>query len=462
MSENAVKHREPARSEISPEGKWPTDIIVLAVMTGGLWLITLAWHIFDLNHLTDPPIHSETDAWLLALSGIIIIFLIFASIISWWGVILAIPTCLLLINFSLRRLRAKTRWIIAAIVTFITISLFANLLSPRGGNISPPRQTASFISTAIFDYNGKKIIQANTFQCEVVDINDGIVHIGSDPRIEGDRHWLKRSDGSIVVFPEFQTCMNDAKPGDQQEVMTREGRFTSLSDATYVFDNADNPTKVDILTADAFAGSESNSLLRSVTLARADSTLTHGLAKAFPGLDKIVPDQKRMATNGPGSDIFGGIFIGVMAQATVLAPNTKCGTDATTGVVILPEGDGCSFINECDKSAPKLVCGRRAGGLHVEYDASFSTADVRIGVPEAKYRMTLYNSAIPAFQKAPSIAWNDYRKWTPQVCIEKLCARPSEPFLPILFFYPAKHLLIEVGPVQQAFSRDMFSARGTL
>jgi hypothetical protein len=99
--------------------KWPVDILTLALATGGLWLLTLAWHVFGLARFLEPPIHSETDAWLLALSGIIFIFLFFGWVVSWWSVILGIPTCLLLINLGLRRRPTKFRWFCASGATLI-------------------------------------------------------------------------------------------------------------------------------------------------------------------------------------------------------------------------------------------------------------------------------------------------------------------------------------------------------
>jgi hypothetical protein len=103
------------------------DILTLALATGGLWLLTLAWHVFGLARFLEPPIHSETDAWLLALSGLIFIFLFFAWVVSWWSVILGIPTCLLLINVGLRQRPANFRWLCASGVTLL---IFASVGTP--------------------------------------------------------------------------------------------------------------------------------------------------------------------------------------------------------------------------------------------------------------------------------------------------------------------------------------------
>ncbi len=342
----------------------------------------------------------------------------------------------------------------------LSAALLVGCNSSEGSSESP--KTAQFMSTAKFSYEGREITQENPVHCEFVGLNDGIVHIGRAPWIEGDRHWLKRSDGSIIIFPEFQSCMEGAELGERREVMAREEHLAPLSHETYVFDSSDKPTKVDILTADAFASAVGDSVLRSVSLTRADNPLTHRLATAFPGLGKIVPEPDPILTEGLGADMYPGMFVGVQAKASILAPNTKCGTSATTGVVILPERDGCQFVNDCKKSGPKIVCGKDAGGLRVSYDKSFSTATVAMGEPDAKYQMTLYDSRLPAFGNAPSIPWNNHRKWTPRLCVVELCATPTEPFLPVLFYFPAKRLLIEVGPVHRPFGKGMFSARRIL
>ena len=56
--------------------KLPIDIAVLAIMTLHVWAITIAWQVFDLNHALSLPLQTETDAWLLTLSGLI--FALFA------------------------------------------------------------------------------------------------------------------------------------------------------------------------------------------------------------------------------------------------------------------------------------------------------------------------------------------------------------------------------------------------
>jgi len=344
-------------------------------------------------------------------------------------------------------------------VISIALSLISACLLVSCGKLpgSPPMIEAT--STAIFKYNGQRLTQANAVRCEMVGMNDGVVHIGSAPRIEGDRHWFKRADGSIIIFPEFDSCIDTAAiPGESREVMHPNGVFEPQSHETFVFNSSESPTLVDILAANTFTSPTDQSILQSVILTRADVPLTHNLAIAFPGLAKMAPDPDQPATGVPGGDVFAGNFLGVQARATILASNTKCGTNAVTGVVILSERDACRFVNECNKSARKLVCGKEAGGLHVSYDPSFSTANVVMGKPDLRYRATLYDSRLPVFAKARSSS----RKWRPVICVEATCAAPRDADLPTLFYYPARHLLIEVGPTNKIFGAHMFSGRRML
>lgn len=332
----------------------------------------------------------------------------------------------------------------------------------RGGEPSNSSGKIQIISTAVFDYHGERLTQASSVRCEYVNVSDGVVHIGRAPWVEGDRHWLKRTDGTIIILPEFESCVEHAQPGEQLDAMTMNGHFAARSEETYVFNNVRAPTQVDVLTPDAFASAGSEPILRSVTLTRADSPPTNNLAKAFPGLEKIASLPDGMRAGEIRGAIFPGMFLGVQAEATILAPNTKCGTDAAGGVVILPEADACRFVNDCNRSGPKTVCGKRAGGLRVNYDASFSTAHVAIGTPDIKYHATLYDSRLPVFATAPSVPWNGHGRWTPTFCVEQLCTTPKNPFLPVLFYFPAKHLLIEVSETGKSFSKDVFSGRRLL
>lgn len=127
MSESpAVCDQNSLRGEIQSKRKWPIDIVALAIVAGHFWAITLAWNLFDLDHLLDPPIHSESDAWLLALSGIILLYFMLVAIVSAWGFVLGISTCLLVVNLLLRHYRALHRWLIACAVTAVLFTALSH------------------------------------------------------------------------------------------------------------------------------------------------------------------------------------------------------------------------------------------------------------------------------------------------------------------------------------------------
>jgi hypothetical protein len=351
-------------------------------------------------------------------------------------------------------------------VLFFSAAVLAGCDSSEGLLGSP--KTAQFVSTAKFFYEGSEVTQENPVHCkfvnlkQLVSLKGDLAHRRAVLWVDGDRHWLKRRDGSIIIFPQFQSCIDGAEPGERREVMTREEHLAPLSDETFVFDRSYKPTKVDILTADAFASAAEDSVLRSVTLTRADNPLTKRLAKEFPSFEQTAPESDPLRTQGLGADMNPGMFVGVQAKAFILASNTKCGTSATVGVVILPEQDRCRFVNDCKRSDQKTVCGKDAGGLRVSYDASFSIATIALSEPDPKYQMTLYDSRLTVFGHASGTSWNNRRKWAPRLCVDRVCTTPIRPFLPILFYVPAKHLVIEARLVRRKFDEGMFSARRML
>ena len=93
------------------------DIKILAWITATLWLMTVIWFAFGLAHAFDNTNVSESGVWMLALSGLIFIPLIIAGIVSVWGVILGIPSCLLVINLALRKFSSLHRWSVAGFAT---------------------------------------------------------------------------------------------------------------------------------------------------------------------------------------------------------------------------------------------------------------------------------------------------------------------------------------------------------
>lgn len=97
--------------------KLPIDILVLAVVTLLVWAITIAWQIFDLNHRLSLPLRSESDAWLMTLTGLIFAFLFFAVILSAWSFILSVPTVLLAAHLVLHRHGVVNRWLVACATT---------------------------------------------------------------------------------------------------------------------------------------------------------------------------------------------------------------------------------------------------------------------------------------------------------------------------------------------------------
>lgn len=129
--------------------KYPIDITALALVTGHLWAITLAWYIFDLNRFLAPPIHSESDAWLLALSGIIFLYFMLVAVVSAWGFILGIPTCLLIMNLLLRNHQPLHRWLMSCAVTAALFAALSHYGVMRYGIQTDETETQAAAPTAV-------------------------------------------------------------------------------------------------------------------------------------------------------------------------------------------------------------------------------------------------------------------------------------------------------------------------
>lgn len=123
----------PPETRLLPKG-WPKDLLILALIAGSLWAITIVWIASGSGQSLEPPIRSETDAWLFALSGAFLIYFLVAGVIASWGVILGIPTCLLVVGLCLRRARTRVRMLSAGLVTaaiFVGIPMILNNLEER-------------------------------------------------------------------------------------------------------------------------------------------------------------------------------------------------------------------------------------------------------------------------------------------------------------------------------------------
>lgn len=107
--------------------RWRIDIKALAAFVALLWAVTAACYLFDLSPLLAPPMHSEADAWLLGLSGILLLYLSFSSIVATWGFIVSIPSCLLAANICFVRFRPRYRWPFATAISGVLMLTLGRL-----------------------------------------------------------------------------------------------------------------------------------------------------------------------------------------------------------------------------------------------------------------------------------------------------------------------------------------------
>lgn len=326
---------------------------------------------------------------------------------------------------------------------------------------------ADGVSVATIRYNGRRIVQTNPVSCRVKGLTDGVAPIGDISMIEGDRHWLRRDDGSIIIFPAFPACLKKGgDPGRSADVTAAASRRYPYDDTTYVFDSATTPSSVDLYDGRAFMSAGAAGELVSVELKGGAQPMRHDLPSAFPGLTRIVPSGP-LGTEGLGADLKSDRYVGVRATAIQLAPGTRCGTTARRGVVILAKDDECQFVNHCPRSVGNVVCGHELGGLRVRYDTRFAKAEIVPTERDPHFRATFFPATNPAFERAPVVELGSptskyhLRSWAPAICLEDKCAtpEPGDSFVPVLFYYPAQRLLITAGPEHRTFSPTMFGGQ---
>ena len=112
-----------------PYRNWPRDIVILSFLTVSLWVITIIWMVSGGDQWIENPIHSESEAWLFALSGAALVYFFVAGVVMSWGAILGLPTCLLVVCLCLYRFGAKRRMTLASLITaaiFIGIPMILN------------------------------------------------------------------------------------------------------------------------------------------------------------------------------------------------------------------------------------------------------------------------------------------------------------------------------------------------
>jgi hypothetical protein len=107
----------PTNAALPTKRSLPLDFLILLGVTVALWVVTFLWLYSGVGQAPTNVTVTETDAWLLAISGLMAVPLIVQGIVSVWGVILGIPTALSVVHIVLRRHPRSLRWGVAGTLT---------------------------------------------------------------------------------------------------------------------------------------------------------------------------------------------------------------------------------------------------------------------------------------------------------------------------------------------------------
>jgi hypothetical protein len=208
----------------------------------------------------------------------------------------------------------------------------------------------STTTTVEFHDGGRSMTQTLRYQCKIIDETDSLA-ANTLVDVQGERHWLKRTDGSILVLGHLNPCPWTTAPAGNahEDLFPQQQRF---DDDSYLFDSADKPSRVDVLSTQALFATErapwASGARVDAAKGAADATLHH----AFPGLAALDPHSLT------------GRYVGGSAKVFRLTHGTHC--DPTpSGVVVLSSNNRCNFVMPCrgrrERTSRSRAERRRAG-----------------------------------------------------------------------------------------------------
>jgi len=336
----------------------------------------------------------------------------------------------------------------------ISASLLLAGCGPKSivSTLFPEKHTVS--STVTFDDAGRRTTQTIRYHCKIIDQTDSIAaNIARES--EGEAHWLKRSDGRVLVLSPLESCdVGRRKVGDTRAI---DPEGIARDAESFVFDDAVRPVEIRVLSTRAlFEGPEPRIASARIKLVKT-APATYTLAAAFPGLatltEPLPPDADKRATPG-------ATFAGVLARVYELTPNSTCETDAKgPGPIQLPVGHACQFLNPCKGAGGRTSrCGREVGYLPVRFDRKWSRAEITLGEADEREIAVLHRKTTMLADGAPSTPGYQTTFWTPEACLDGLCIPiGGHNAVPIRVYYPERGILVDVSITQRAFWPTVFN-----
>lgn len=307
------------------------------------------------------------------------------------------------------------------------------------------------ISTVTFEDGGNRSIQTVIHRCKIVD-QTGSISMGSGKTVSGDRHWLRRADGSLLILGRLAPCPVDGP--DPGFTSTYDPERWRVEEDSYLFDNAERPRSVQVFDTHALFDDGDTRILQAAFEVLPDRPATHTWETAFRGRDTLPPSSS--LEKGGGAPLAPGIFVGVTAEVAQLTEESRCESpDNADGPVLLPHDSACRFLNGCRGAGDATSrCGHALGYLPVTVEAGWARARIALGPADTKVRRTLYDARVLLADGAPESAPGP--RWTPEICLDGLCVTPTGREDTWLFYYPRERKTVTVMMTFQRFSPDMF------
>lgn len=354
------------------------------------------------------------------------------------------------------------------------IVLFALALAGCGPKtivsiLNPTRYHA----TTVVDFSDRGQVTRQTVVsgCKVIDQTDSVA-ANTATTITGERHWTRRSDGSLWVLGLLEPCRwgVDGPPPPGFKPVTaaplilgrEDGDWRLAETLTYRFDNADAPTRLETYSTRALFDGGVEGLSARGQISSGGEIITDSLRAAFPWLtlasarDKakgeLTREQKRQGVLAPVPETR---FEGFTAKAVQLRGGAVCpaADPRAVGPIVLDSDAKCGFVTDCYPGREVTTpCGEMLGRLRPAFEKDFSAVRFSGAAPEGGYVGTYVPSKVLAAAGAPADRSSYGYHWRPEICLDGVCARPDR-WGGLMFYYPARNVFVEVrSRTHQAFA----------